>query len=97
MGRADFRLWVSLLLRNGTSNTQEVTLRSTLSPGWKQTSEPMVYTLAAHESRPVSLFLMAPKAQKGSCQSLVFNTEAGGHSIGSVTLKVNVVFNDVPQ
>jgi len=57
----------------------------------------MVYNLAAHEERPVSLFLVAPQSQKGSWQTLKFDAESGGRSIGSVTLKVNVEFNGVPQ
>jgi hypothetical protein len=45
----------------------------------------------------VSLSLIAPEDQKGTWQSLVFNTEADGKVVGTVTLKVNVVYNGVPQ
>jgi LmbE family N-acetylglucosaminyl deacetylase len=97
MGSADFHLWVPLLLRNPSGSPEQVSLRSSLPAGWTQTPGPMVYTLAAHESRPVSLFLVAPENQKGSWQTLTFTAEADGHSTGSVTLKTNVVYNGVPQ
>lgn len=97
MGSADFHLWVPLILRNTSGSPEQVSLRSSLPAGWTQTPGPMVYSLAAHESRPVSLFLVAPQDQKGTWQTLTFAAEAGGHSVGSVTLKANVVFNGVPQ
>ena len=97
MGTSDFHLWVPLILRNTSGSAEQVTLRSALPTGWTETPGPMVYNLAAHESRPVSLFLVAPQSQKGSWQTLTFNAEAGGRSVGAVTLKANVAFNGVPQ
>jgi LmbE family N-acetylglucosaminyl deacetylase len=97
MGTADYHLWVPLILRNTSGSTQQITLRSSLPVGWTETPGPMVYNLAAHEERPVSLFLVAPQSQKKSWQTLKFDAEAGGRSIGSVTLKANVEFNGVPQ
>ncbi|HEV2114762.1 MAG TPA: PIG-L family deacetylase [Terriglobales bacterium] len=97
MGTADFHLWVPLILRNTSGSAEQVSLQSSLPVGWTQTSEPMVYSLAAHEERPVSIFLVAPQSQKGSWQTLKFAAEAGGRSIGSVTLKANVEYNGVPQ
>ena len=97
MGSHDFHLWVPLVLHNPSTGKQDVTLRSTLPPGWKQTPGAMTYTLAPQESRPLSLSLVAPEDQKGTWQSLVFNTESDGHVVGSVSLKVDVVYNGVPQ
>ncbi|MGE5207634.1 MAG: PIG-L family deacetylase [Chlamydiota bacterium] len=97
MGTADFHLWVPLLLRNTSGSAAQVSLRSTLPAGWTETPGPMVYNLTAHEERPVSLFLVAPQSQKGSWQTLKFEAEVGGKSIGSVTLKANVEYNGVPQ
>jgi hypothetical protein len=97
MGTADFHLWVPLILRNTSGSVEQVTLRSVLPAGWTETPRPMVYSLKAHESRPVSLFLVAPQSQKGSWQTLTFHADLGGRSIGSVTLKANVVYNGVPQ
>jgi LmbE family N-acetylglucosaminyl deacetylase len=97
MGTHDFHLWVPLLLHNASGSNQEVTLRSKLPAGWRQTPGPMLYQLGPRESRPVSLSLVAPEDQKGTWQSLVFNTESDGKVVGSVTLKVNVVYNGVPQ
>jgi hypothetical protein len=88
---------VPLVLHNASGTKQQVTLRSKLPAGWKQTPGPMLYTLGPRESRPVSLSLVAPEEQKGTWQSLLFNTEAEGTVVGSVTLKVNVVYNGVPQ
>ena len=97
MGTADFHLWVPLILRNTSGSAEEVSLRSSLPAGWTQTPGPMMYSLGPHESRPVSLFLVAPQSQKGSWQKLTFTAESGGNSIGSVTLKANMVYNGVPQ
>jgi hypothetical protein len=97
MGTADFHLWVPLILRNASGSAQQVTLRSSLPAGWTETPGATSYSLAAHEERPVSLFLVAPQSQKGSWQTLKFDAEAGGRNLGSATLKVNVDYNGVPQ
>jgi hypothetical protein len=64
MGTHDLHLWVPLVLHNPNGSKEQVTLRSILPAGWKQTPGPMAYTLAPQESRPVSLFLVAPEQQK---------------------------------
>lgn len=97
MGSHDLHLWVPLVLHNPGAGKQQVTLRSKLPAEWKQTPGPMSYSLSPQESRPVSLSLVAPENQKGTWQSLVFTTESDGQVVGSVTLKVNVVYNGVPQ
>jgi hypothetical protein len=90
-------LWVPLLIRNDTDSAKQVTLRSSLPGGWNQKPDATVYTLAAHDSYPVQLTIIPAEAHKGTWQTLTWTAESGGQKIGSVTLRVNVAANGLPQ
>ena len=90
-------LWVPLLIRNDTAEPKEITLRTTLPPSWTQTPNVTVYRVGPHDCYAVQLVLASPASQKGSWQNLTWNAESGGQSIGSVTLRVNVAGNGLPQ
>lgn len=54
-------LWVRLLIRNNTNRPKQVSLRSSLPPGWKQQPEWTLYKLEPHESYTVqSTLLLLP-------------------------------------
>jgi hypothetical protein len=77
--------------------SKEVSLRPALPEGWKQRPDATVYTVGPHDSYAVQLTLASPGSQKGSWQNLTWSGESGGQSIGSVTLRVNLAGNGLPQ
>jgi len=97
LGGPENTIWVPLLIHNDTNVTRRVTLRSVLPPGWTERPGPMIYTVAAHDAYPVQVNLVAASSQKGAWQQITWRAETDGQSIGSVTLRVHVNYNGVPQ
>ena len=97
LGGPDNSVWVPLLIRNDTDAAKQVTLQSVLPSGWKEKPGPMIYSVAAHDTYPVQANLVAPESQKSTWQQLTWTAEADGKPIGSVTLRVHVNYNGVPQ
>ena len=90
-------LWVPLLIRNDTDAPKQVTLRSTLSSGWSQKPDATIYTVPAHDAYAIQLKITPPAAHKDTWQTLKWSAESGGQSVGSVTLRVDVAANGLPQ
>jgi len=90
-------LWVPLLIRNDTGSPQQIEVHATLPSGWSQEPNATTYTVAAHDSNAIQLAVKAPASQKGSWQSLSWNATNGGKSLGTVTLRVDVEGNYLPQ
>ena len=90
-------LWVPLLIRNDTDGPKQVTLRSTLPTGWSQKPDATIYTITAHDAYPIQLKITSVAAHKDTWQTLKWSAESGGQSIGSVTLRVDVAGNGLPQ
>ena len=90
-------LWVPLILRNDTDAGRQVTLHSKLPAGWNQTPEATEFTVPAHDSYPVQLTITPAPAVKGTWQSLSWGADSHGTSIGTVTLRVDIESNGLPQ
>jgi len=90
-------LWVPLIIHNDTDATKQVTLHATLPQGWTEKPEATIYTVAPHDSYPIQLTVSSSAAQKGTWQTLTWSVENAGQSAGTVTLKVDVVSNGLPQ
>jgi LmbE family N-acetylglucosaminyl deacetylase len=90
-------LWVPLIIRNDTDSAKQVELRSTLPAGWSQNPDTVRYPVAAHDSYPVQLTVSAPATQKGTWQTLTWSATSDGRDIGTVTVRVDVVSNYLPQ
>jgi LmbE family N-acetylglucosaminyl deacetylase len=90
-------LWVPLLINNHTDSAQQVILRASVPRGWIQKPEATDYTVEAHDSYPLQLTLTPSEAHKGTWQTLTWTAESAGQKIGSVTLRVNVAGNGLPQ
>jgi LmbE family N-acetylglucosaminyl deacetylase len=90
-------LWVPLLIRNGTDSTKQVTLHWTLPVGWSQNPDDTVYTVAAHDSYQIQLTITSSAAQKNTWQNLTWTAESNGQNAGSVTLRIDVASNGLPQ
>src|SRR5919201_1472714 len=90
-------LWVPLIVHNDTDTPQQVTLQSSMPAGWTEEPGPMIYPVAAHDSYPISVYVIAPQSHKGTWQKLTWNAQANDSTAGTVTLRVNVVSNGLPQ
>ena len=90
-------LWVPLIIRNDTDTEKQVTLHSTLPAGWSEKPTATIYRVGPHDSYPIQLTISSSATQKGTWQTLTWNAEAGGQSMGSVALRVDVVSNGLPQ
>ena len=90
-------LWVPLIIRNDTDTARQITLRATLPEGWTGKPNSTTYTVGAHDSYPIQLTISSSARQKDSWQTLTWSAESSGQSAGSVTLKVDVVSNGLPQ
>jgi LmbE family N-acetylglucosaminyl deacetylase len=90
-------LWVPLTIRNDTDSAKQVSLRATLPSGWTQKPDAVEYTVAAHDSYPIQLTVSSSAAHKGTWQNLNWTAESNGQKVGSVTLRVDVVSNGLPQ
>ena len=90
-------LWVPLLIRNDTDSDKQVTLHATLPTGWTAKPEAAVYSVAAHDFYAIQLAVRSSAAHKGTWQTLTWTADSAGQSAGSVTLRVDVVSNGLPQ
>src|SRR5439155_20478645 len=97
LGGADKTVWVPLLIHNDADARKQVTLRSVLPSGWAEKPGPMIYSIAAHNAYPVQINVVARESQKNTWQQWTWRAEADGQTIGSVTLRVHVNYNVVPQ
>src|SRR5207245_9039993 len=90
-------VWVSLLIHYDSDASRQVTLRSVLPSGWIEKPGPMIYSITAHDVYPVQITVVAPESQKNTWQQLTWRAEADGQTTSSVTLRVHVNYNGVPQ
>ena len=89
--------WVPLIIRNDTDTEKQVTLHSTLPAGWSQNPQATVYPVAAHDSYAIQLTINSSATQKGTWQTLSWTADSNGQSLGTVTLRLDVVSNGLPQ
>jgi hypothetical protein len=89
--------WIPLIIRNDTDSSRQITLRPSIPPGWAQKPEATVYRVASHDVYPIQLTLKSSESHKGTWQTLTWNAESDGQKIGTVSLRVDVVSNGLPQ
>jgi LmbE family N-acetylglucosaminyl deacetylase len=90
-------LWVPLLIRNDTDSPKNVTLQAVLPTGWTQTASPQQVQVEPHDVYAAQLTIRPSESQKDSWQSLKWIAKVDGQEIGSVTLRVSVAGNGLPQ
>ncbi len=90
-------LWVPLIIRNNTDSPVQVTVKAALPSGWTEKPDATVYAVAPHDSYSIQLTVSSTASQKGTWQNLEWNAESGGQKIGSVTLRVKLESNGLPQ
>jgi LmbE family N-acetylglucosaminyl deacetylase len=90
-------LWVPLLIRNDTEAPKQVELNGKLPQGWTVQPNEAMYPIAPHDSYAIQLTIKSTDAQKGTWQELSWSATSDGKNIGTVTLRVDVVGNYLPQ
>ena len=90
-------LWVPLILRNDGEAPAEMNLKSSLPSGWNEQPACTHFTVPAHDSYPVQLTVTPAPGPKGTWQTLTWSAESNGHSIGTVSLRVDIESNGLPQ
>jgi hypothetical protein len=90
-------LWVPLIIRNDTDSPKQVEVHAALPAGWSERPDAVVYPVAAHDSYPIQLFVTPSAAQKSTWQNLSWSAVSEGKSLGTVTLRVDVAGNYLPQ
>jgi LmbE family N-acetylglucosaminyl deacetylase len=93
----DDSLWVPLIVRNDTDSPRQVEVRAVLPDGWSVQPNATIYPVAAYDSYPIQLKVTSPASQKGTRQTLRWSASSGGKDLGSVTLRVDVESNYLPQ
>jgi LmbE family N-acetylglucosaminyl deacetylase len=90
-------LWVPLIVRNDTDAPKKVTLRAVLPAGWSAKPADQLYSIDPHDSFPVQLTVTPSESHKNTWQTLVWEATTDGRKISTLTLRVDVVGNGLPQ
>ena len=90
-------LWVPLIIGNDTDTLKKVSLRAVLPSGWSEKPVNEGYTVDPHDSFPIQLTITPTESHRNTWQSLTWEATSDGQKIGTVTLRVDVVGNGLPQ
>lgn len=91
-------LWVPLLVRNDTDAEETVTIQANLPNGWTQMPTDQNFIVGPHDAFPIQLTIKPNDAdKKGTWQNLSWTASSDGKQLGTVTLRVQVVSNGLPQ
>lgn len=92
-------LRVPLLVRNGSTRDQEVTVKTAapLPSGWKEESGSGRYMIPAGESLTIQALLATAGPPSREWRTLSYAAEASGKSLGSITLRVLLRPGGLPQ
>lgn len=90
-------LHVPILIRNDTEAPAEITLTSSVPPGWQEVNGTARYPVRPHEAYPAQTVYMAPSTSKPEWQTLSWKAEANGQTIGTITLRVLTDSPGLPQ
>ena len=91
------QLHVPILIHNDTDAPAEITLTSSLPPGWQEISGAARYPVRPHEAYPAQTFYVAPSTAKPEWQTLSWKAEANGQTIGTISLRVLTDSPGLPQ
>jgi hypothetical protein len=93
------RLYVPLLVKNGGPDGSEVLLRlaQPLPTGWSGSAAESRHFVAAGETTPVTVIFTTSAAKAEEWVEIRYEAEAGGRSVGSVSLRVRLGPGGLPQ
>ena len=96
VGSGDF-LWVPLIIRNDTDSPAKVSLRASLPHGWSAKPTTEVFTVGPHDYYAVQLTVTPLDYRKNAWQTLSWEATTDGRKIGTVSLRVDMASNGLPQ
>ena len=92
------RLWIPLLLQNGTRAATDVMVHPELPSGWTGDTKDRTYHLDPGSTYPISSFLTAPAySDQAPPQTLNWRVSGPGVTATQVSLSVYLEYNGVPQ
>lgn len=93
------RLRLPLLIRNGTGESQEVTVKPApgLPTGWQERSGSGRYVVPAHGTLTVQVILATTNTPSKEWHPIGYAAESNGKAIGSVALRVQLRPGGLPQ
>lgn len=86
-----------LVLRNGTNDSVDITLRPVIPEGWKLSSGEATYHLGANETFPVQTFFFTGPEQTKQPVDVKWEAFIGGKSAGIVSIRVSLSEWSLPQ
>jgi hypothetical protein len=89
------RLHLPLLIHNSTAEAHDVTLTAVLPSGWRVAAGQAIFPVDPGETYPVETVLTSPSKGDPAWQTVVW--KAGGKTIGSVSMRVNLGSGGLPQ
>ena len=91
------RLHLPLLIHNATGKTMDVTLSATVPHGWTIDAGQAVYSISAHDTYSVQTVLGSQAEKEPAWQTVVWNAESAGKTVGTITMRVNLTAGGLPQ
>lgn len=88
---------VPLLISNDTDEPKLVKLVTEFPEGWSERARFDSFPVAAHETYPVQLVLVAPAGHAKEWHKINWKAEADGRQVGSVVLRVHLASGGLPQ
>ncbi|HTV55783.1 MAG TPA: PIG-L family deacetylase [Terriglobia bacterium] len=90
-------LFMPVLIHNDTDAAAQVTLRSSLSGGWRPQSGFERYPVPAHATYPAECVVDGPPGHDGSWQAVTIRAESSGAQIGELSMRVYLVGSGLPE
>jgi LmbE family N-acetylglucosaminyl deacetylase len=92
-------LEVPLLLRNDTSDIQEVvlSLKTKLPEGWGEESHPSRFAIEARKVYPVQVLISTPARPSEDWREIKYAIQIKGHEVSAIVLRVQLRSVAVPQ
>jgi len=84
-------LTIPLLVKNNTSQPQQIAAELTLPPGWKEKNEPQQVAVLAHTELTLALHAIAPAQQNDSFAEIRVHARSAGKALfeGGIFVKVS--------
>jgi len=91
------RVHLPVLIQNATANSRDIVLSATVPTGWDVIAGQAVYSVDARDSYPVETVLVSPQTKGPAWQTVVWNARSEGQTVGTITVRVNLINGALPQ
>lgn len=90
-------LYFPLIIRNNTDKPQEVTITSASPEGWSDKNRYNICSVPPGQVYSFRSLLAPADTSKEAWREITWNASVGGHSSGSVTLRIHMGVGAMPQ